>query len=331
MASPLRFRHSTRSWTTDAVESGIYQPLDSTIGATITRPWFKAPDGFEARRFDMDNGDLALFAWNDREGYWVGNTETPKTLWRTEKISLDGAPSDISQWAQRELLATLHERDPWLEQYPHISWFFLPVFLSKDGRDSSRWFFSEHSAGFPEADRESALTFYEEFLKSGVLDPYREVMAGKIGTSEEREPDRMTAAMGEFNAAYLLASNGYEIEPEASVTTGHSIDFRVSGDGGTTLVEVTRPAPVSRRNADSPIEAIKSTVETKTNGQLEAHAGGVVLLVDCSSFSESAFDTLQSNRIEVGHRPAVIYLLDTEGTTTGYSLGTIGLDLSGID
>jgi len=41
------------------------------------------------------------------------------------------------------------EEDPWLAAYDHLAWFFLPVFFSKDGRESTRNFFREHAAGFP--------------------------------------------------------------------------------------------------------------------------------------------------------------------------------------
>ena len=129
------------------------------LGATRRQPWFRPPDRYTGERFEMDNGDIALFLWNDTEAYWMGNTETPEALWRTEKYGFAEVPGDISRWATRELTAQLHEESPWLEPYPHLSWFFLPVFLSKDGREATRTFFDDHAAGFPDADREEALEF----------------------------------------------------------------------------------------------------------------------------------------------------------------------------
>ncbi|MFW6385172.1 MAG: DUF5784 family protein [Halodesulfurarchaeum sp.] len=330
MASLLRFRYSPSTWSTDSVTRRIYQPLDSNLGAEMGDPWFRPPDGYEAKRFDMENGDVALFAWNDREAYWLGNTETPEALWRTDKVDLDDAPFEIGRWAQRELLAHLHERTPWLESYPNISWFFLPVFLSKDGRESSVAFFSKHTAGFPETNRKRALSFYEDFLETGVLNPYRHVMAGKVGTSTRVNVTRMTAAMGEFNTAYLLYANGHDFEPEAAVSTGHSIDFRVEQANGSFLVEVTRPAPPRRRNTNSPKIALRQTASTKTEGQLDAHGGGVVLLVDCSSFTDEEWDVLASERPDVGHKPAVVYRLRPDGSVSGYSRGSVPIELAGI-
>ncbi len=328
MASLLRFRHSTDEWTLGAVESRIYRPLDRNLGATMGAPWFEPPAGYEARRFDVDNGDLALFAWSESEAFWLGNTETPESLWRTEKIGFEEAPYEVSRWAQRELLAQLHEESDWLVDYPHLSWFFLPVFLSKDGRETSRRFLSEHAAGFPETDADTALDFYESFLSTGVLDDYRHVMAGKLGTSKTLNLTRMTAAMGEFNTAYLLVESGYAIEPEAAVSTGHSIDYRASDETGTYLVEVTRPAPPRRRAADSPVSALRSTAATKVNGQLDAHGGGVVLFVDCTSFTDADWAAVDQAKPSVGHKPAVVYRLRPDGTVQGYTSGNVPLDLA---
>ena len=330
VASLLRFRHSTERWNTDTVERRILGPLDQNIGAEMRSPWFRPPSGFEGRRFEMENGDIALFVWSDEEAFWVGNTETPEALWRTDKVSFGRAPFEVSRWAQRELLAQLHEEAPWLADYPHLSWFFLPVFLSKDGRDSSRQFFREHAAGFPTEDWRAACDFYERYLRTGALDEYRHLMAGKLGTSTSLNWTRMTAAMGEFNTAYLLSESGYAIEPEAAVSTGHSIDFRVTDDTGTSLVEVTRPAPPGRRSANSPIGALRRTAATKTAGQLDAHGGGVVLFVDCSSFTESDWQQVLAERPDVGHRPAVVYRLEPDGTATGYEKGSVPISIDAI-
>ncbi|WP_020222833.1 DUF5784 family protein, partial [Halarchaeum acidiphilum] len=228
MAQPLRFRRSNESWTPGRVREELLADLDANIGAAATSPWYRPPSGYAARRFEMDNGDVALFAYReDGDGaYWLGNTETPSVLWRTEKESFTEAPFDVSRWAQRELLAGLHEEATWLADYTYLSWFFLPVLCSKDGRETTRTFFREHAAGFPDADRDAALGFYDDFLKTGVFEEYRHVMAGKLGTSEYLDLTRTAAAMGEFDAAWLLAESGYDVTPEIEVTTGHSLDFR---------------------------------------------------------------------------------------------------------
>jgi hypothetical protein len=311
------------------VRAEVYEPLDANLGAEMGAPWYKPPDGFEARRFEMDNGDVALFCWSPERSvaYWMGNTETPSSLWRTDKFGFGEVPGPVARWAERELLAQLHEEAPWLADYPTVSWFFLPVFLSKDGRHTTRAFFHDHAAGFPDADRDEALSFYESFLATGVLDPYRELMAGKLGTSEYLDRTRMAAAMGEFNAAKLLHDAGYDLTPEAAVSTGHSIDFRVSRGGDAVLVEVTRPLPPDRRSADSPVTAVRETAGTKTDGQLEVHGGGVVLLVDCSSFPDDDWRAILGERPSVRHKPAVVYRMRPDGRVEGYTLGRVPLNL----
>ena len=342
MARPLRFRYAPEGWSVGRVQSQILQPLASNLGARMDTPWFRPPAGYQARRFEMDNGDIALFCWTDGDegpdgvdggpgGYWLGNTETPSSLWKTTKYGFEEVPYPIRRWAERELLAQLHMESPWLEAYPHVSWFFLPVFLSKDGRETTREFFSDHAAGFPDATAEEALDYYESILHTGALDPYQEEMAGKLGTSDYLDLTRMTAAMGEFNAAKLLVDAGYEITPEIEVTTGHSIDFRAdppgSGGGQGVLVEVTRPLPPSRRSANSPLSAVRETAKTKTDGQLDAHAGGVVLFVDCSSFPDDAWQTIAAEQPDVRHRPAVVFRVRPTGAVEGYSKGSLPLSL----
>lgn len=299
----------------------------------MSTPWYKPPEGYDARRFEMDNGDVALFCWDDNGGYWLGNTETPKTLWGTDKETFEEAPDPVSAWAQRELLAQLYEEEPWLEATPKVAWFFLPVFLSKDGRASTRAFFREHAAGFPDADRDSALAFYEEFLETGALDEHRYVMASKLGTSESVHHTRMAAAMSEFTVAKLLFEQGYEVTPEIEISTGHSIDFRIDrADVETTLVEVTRPVPLEDRQADSAVAAIRQTAATKTSGQLQEHGGGVTLFVDCSSFADEGWAEIARNRPDVGHRPAVVFRARPDGRLDGYTHGSVPIELpSAID
>jgi len=342
VARPLRFRYAPGSWSAGRLRSELLGPLDDNLGATMNDPWYRPPSGYDAVRFAMDNGDIALFVWTDGDegpdgidggpgGYWLGNTETPESLWRTEKYGFDEVPYPVSRWAERELLAQLRMESPWLEPYDHLAWFFLPVFLSKDGRESTRSFFIDHAAGFPDATADEALEHYESVLHTGALDDDREEMAGKLGTSEHLDLTRMTAAMGEFNVAKLLVDAGYEITPEIEVTTGHSIDFRADPRGSdgsdAVLVEVTRPLPPARRAATTATAAIRETVKTKTDGQLDAHAGGVVLFVDCSSFPESAWRAIIREQPDVGHRPAVIFRLRPNGTATGYRTGGLPLSL----
>lgn len=334
MAKPLRFRRSDERWTAGRVRSELYGALDANLGATMTSPWYKQPEGYEARRFEMDNGDVALFCWNDHVGYWLGNTETPRALWQTDKERFSKAPGDVAEWAQTELLAQLYEEDPWLESYPDLAWFFLPVFLSKDGRETSREFFREHAAGFPDTDSDTALAFYDELLGTDALTD-RHLMAGKLGTTERLHLGRMSAAMSEFTVAKLLHDGGYELTPEHEVSTGHSIDFRVDRPGeASVLVEVTRPLPTERRSASSAVRAITETVETKTSGQLSEHGGGIVLFVDCSSFRDDDWGEIMAARPDVGFRPAVIFRVrpGRDDEVEGYTKGAVPLSVpEGID
>lgn len=329
MASPLRFRRSEEQWDIDRIERKLRTPLDQKFGATLSEPRYRLPDDYSARRIDMENGDFALFAWNDAKAYWLGNTETPSVLWRTEKYAFDDVSYSIARWAQRELLADLKAEVPWLTEYTYLSWFFLPVFLSKDGRHSSREFFHDYTAGFPDTTRDAALSFYEEFLRTGVLEEYRYTMASKLGTSEQVDPVRMSATMGEFNVAKLLTDAGYDVTPEIEVTTGHSLDFRADDENGGVLVEVTRPRPPTRRVADTPVAAVRETAETKTSGQLSEHGGGAVLTVDCSSFRDDEWAAVKGEQPEVRHRPAVVFRTRPDGRTEGYRKGSVPLDLDG--
>ncbi|WP_115863182.1 DUF5784 family protein [Halorussus litoreus] len=339
MASPLRFRRSTERWTDDKIERDLLSSLDEKFGARLLTPHFVVPSGYDAHRFEIDNGDFALFIWNPDggEAYWLGNTETPSALWRTEKYTFDEIPYSVARWAQRELLADLAVEAPWLAEYEHLAWFFLPVLFSKDGRHSSRKFFREHAMGFPDATRDDALRFYEGFLSTGALDDYRYEMASKLGTSPQVDPVRMASAMSEFTAAKLLVDAGYEVTPEIEVTTGHSLDFRAdlpaeaasSDGGGGVLVEVTRPRPPTRRNADTPVAAVRETAETKTSGQLDKHGGGAVLFVDCSGFRDDEWAAVKGEQPEVRHRPAVVFRARPLGHVEAYSKGSVPLDLGG--
>ncbi|ELY55930.1 DUF5784 family protein [Natronolimnohabitans innermongolicus] len=329
MARPLRFRYSPSSWSEQDVRHDILQPLRSNIGARAVAPRFGIGADWETHRFEMQNGDVALFARNGQEAYWMGNTETPSSLWKTDKFGWEEVPYHVSRWTQRELLATLHETDPWLADYPHISWFFLPVFMSKDGRESTRAFFRQHAAGFPDAGRRETTRFFEEFLATGVLDEYRNVMAGKLGTSDHVDRVRMSAAMGEFIAAKILSDAAYAVTPEIEVTTGHSLDFRAKNGETNVLVEVTRPQPPKNRSASGPVAAVRETAETKTNGQLAEHGGGAVLFVDCSSFRDDTWNAIRAEQPDVPHRPAVVYRARPNGRIEGYRKGAVPLELEG--
>lgn len=277
----------------------------------------------------MANGDIALFARQPDEAYWMGNTETPSQLWQTDKFDWQDVPYHVSRWAQRELLATLHEMAPWLVDYPHLSWFFLPVFMSKDGSESTRAFFREHAAGFPDASWQEATRFFEDSLTTGALDEYRHTMVGKLGTSDHVDRSRMSAAMGEFIAAKLLVDAGYTVVPEIDVATGHSLDYRATDTATNALVEVTRPQQPHTRVADGPVAAVRDTVETKTNGQLAAHGGGATLFVDCSSFSGEQWAAVRSEQPDVRHRPAVVYRARPNDHIEGYQKGSIPLAFDG--
>ncbi len=332
MASPLRFRRSTERWTDQKVERDLYAPLDEKFGAETPTPHYRGPSGYETRRIEMDNGDLALFCWNDDEAFWLGNTETPSALWRTEKFTFDQIPYSVARWAQRELLGDLRTEAPWLADYDHLAWFFLPVLFSKDGRQSSRTFFREHAAGFPDATRDDALAFYDEFLTTGALDDYRYEMASKLGTSPQVDPVRMASAMSEFTTAKVLTDAGYDVTPEIEVTTGHSLDFRAEPPGNgheSPLVEVTRPRPPTRRHADTPVAAVRETAETKTSGQLQKHGGGAVLFVDCSGFRDDEWNAVRGERPGVRHRPAVVFRARPSGEVEAYRKGSVPLDLDG--
>jgi hypothetical protein len=323
VAGPVRFRRATGGWNENRVEGSLYRPLDNRFGAKMQSPWFRPPDGYEARRLEMDNGDLALFTWNesgDDDGFWLGNTETPEALWHTEKYTFDEVPYPVARWAQRELLATLAESDPWLAEYEYVSWFFLPVFFSKDGRETTREFFRDHAAGFPDADREEALSFYEEVLATGTLDDFRYTMASKLGTSERVDLVRMGATMAEFHTAKLLTDAGYGFTPEIGLDSGHALDFRIHGPD--TLVEVTRPEPPTRRRAGTPAAALRETVSGKRNDQLDAHSDAVIF-VDCSSFRDDEWLAVAQEEPATGHEPAVVYWLRPDGRLEGYTRGDV--------
>lgn len=273
----------------------------------------------------MANGDIALFVWDGDRAYWMGNTETPKALWQTDKYTFEEVPEPVAAWAEKELLAQLREEEPFLADFPTLSWFFLPVFLSKDGRDTTRAFFRDLAAGFPDADPAEATGFYEEFLSTGVFDGERYTMAAKLGTSDSLDRTRMAATMAEFNVAKLLTDAGYSVTPEIPVTTGHSIDFRADPPGA--LIEVTRPLPPNRRSAGTPRAAIKDTAETKSKGQLADHGGGVTLFVDCTSFSNENWARLAEEQPDVRHRPAVVFRYRPNGEVAGYTKGSVPVDL----
>ncbi|WP_276273311.1 DUF5784 family protein [Haloarcula litorea] len=318
MAGPLRFRYSTERWSEDRVRRDLLSPLDDAFGAELTGPWYAPPDGWAARRLEMDNGDLALFCWNGQAAYWLGNTETPEPLWRTNKRTFDEAPDDIAEWGQRELRGQLAVEAPWLTEYEALADFFLPVLLSKDGRESTRKFFRDHAAGFPDADRDASLSFYDDFLSTGVLDDHRYTMASKLGTSQGFDLTRMRATMGEFNAAKLLVDAGNDIVPEVELDSGHSVDFRVDD----TLVEVTRPRPPTRRQANTAVGALKASGDAKTRDQLAAHPGAV-LAVDCTSFRDDEWRRVLGEQPSVGYEPLVVFRYRPDGTVDGYSRGSV--------
>jgi len=326
VAGPIRFRHSTESWGEGRVRQALLRPLDAKFGAELREPRFSPPPGYTARRLSMGNGDLALFLWDENGAYWLGNTETPEPLWRTEKYTFGETPYPVARWAQRTLLADLAEHEPWLAAYEYVSWFFLPVLFSKDGRETTRRFFGEHATGFPDATREAGLSFYERLLRTGTLDEYRYTMAAKLGTSDRLDLVRMRATMAELNAVRLLLDGGHTFVPEVELDSGHALDFRADGE---TLVEVTRPEPPGRRRAGTPAAALRDTVDTKTTTQLDAH-GGAVLFVDCTSFRDDEWASLRAERPEVGYHPAVVYRVRPDGAIEGYTHGRVPLNTDSV-
>jgi hypothetical protein len=321
MAGPVRFRCSTHGWTKPRVRRELVGPLDDRFGATLRDPLVDAPAGYTAGRIEMENGDLALFAWTDGEAYWLGNTETPEVLWRTDKRTFEQAPFPVARWAQRELLAELEREAPWLTEYRYLAWFFLPVLFSKDGRETTRAFFRDDAAGFPDATREEGLAFYDDFLSSGVLADSRYTMASKLGTSEHHEFGRMRATMGEFDAAKLLADAGHAFVPEVERESGHALDFAVDDQ----LVEVTRPRPPRNRRAGTPVSAVRATVDSKTRDQLAVH-GDALLLVDCTSFRDAEWNAVQAERPALPYEPAVVFRYRPDGSGQGYRYGDVPLD-----
>lgn len=288
--------------------------------------WFEPPNGYEARRLEMHNGEFALFCWNGSHAFWMGNTTTPEVLWRTEKYDFTEVPHGVARWAKRELLARLELVDPWLSEYEHLAWFFLPVFCSKDGRTTTRRFFDEHAAGFPDATREEGLEFFDDALASGMLDEHRYVMASKLGTSEGMDVGRMSATMAEFTVAKLLDDAGVAFDPEVELDSGYALDFLVGGDH---LVEVTRPLPPGRRRrADTPLAALRETAGAKDSDQLRAHPDAT-LFVDCSSFRDDEWASIRAERPAVSHEPTVVFRARPDGHVEGYRVGRPPFDMDG--
>ncbi|GAB3687406.1 DUF5784 family protein [Salinarchaeum chitinilyticum] len=323
MASPLRFRFDPGGWSDKRVRRELYQSLDDYAGVTWVEPEHDL-HGWDAARFELDNGDLALFAWRDGEAYWLGNTETPSALWKTNKRGWEEVPFELARWARRELVVDLYDRAPWLADYEYLTWFFLPVLMSKDGTETALEFFKEHAAGFPNANREAGLDFYDEFLKSGVLEAHRETMAGKLGTSGRLDLTRMRAAMGEFTVAKLLHDAGYDLEPEIELGSGYALDYRVDD----TLVEVARPQPPARRtNANTPIAAVRETARSKGRGQLDTHAGAL-LVVDCTSFPDDAWRSLRAEHPDLPYQPTLVIRARPDRGIEGFEVGNVPIDVS---
>ncbi len=330
MAGPIRFRRSPETWHRDRVEQRLHQPLDQRFGASVDGPRLSPPPEYEAVRLEMDNGDLALLAWSDECAYWLGNTETPEVLWQTDKVTFDEAPYPVARWAQRELLSTLADEAPWLDAYPYVSWYFLPVLFSKDGRETTRTFFRDHAAGFPDADREAGLAFYESLLRRTDLDDHRYTMAAKLGTSQAMDLVRMRATMAEFNAAKLLEDAGFSYRPEIELSSGHALDYAAgTPDNRDLLVEVTRPEAPGRRQAGTPAAAVRETVASKTSDQLRSHPDAL-LFVDCSSFRDDEWAALHRDTPDVGYQPALVYRLRPDGRVSGYATGGVPTSLAAL-
>jgi hypothetical protein len=324
VAGPLRFRRSNETWTRGRVREQLLSPLSDSFGARLEDPWFEvADDRYDACRFEMNNGDVALFCFRPGRAYWLGNTETPEPLWRTDKETFEEAPYAVSRWAQRELTARVELTDPWLAAFEYVTWFFLPVFCSKDGRHTTRRFFDEDAAGFPDATREEGLAFYESLLSTGVLDDHRYTMASKLGTSPGYDVGRMRATMAEFNVAKILDDAGLGFVPEVEQASGHALDFAVDNH----LVEVTRPEPPARRSgADHPVAAVRETGGAKRTDQLAEHPDSA-LFIDCTSFRDDEWATVRGEQPGVGHEPTVVFRTRPDGHVEGYLHGALPFDL----
>lgn len=325
MASPLRFRHDAANWSDQRVRQQLYQSLENYAGVDWVESHYEL-SGWQTARFELYNGDRALFAWRDGEAYWLGNTETPSALWRTDKKGWTEVPFEIARWARRELSDDLYEEEPWLRDYTYLAWFFLPVLLSKDGSETARRFLREHAAGFPDADRDDALSFYDDFLRTGVFEDDRETMAGKLGTSGQLDLTRMRATMGEFTVAKVLHDAGYDVVPEIELDSGYALDFRV----GDTLVEVARPQPPERRDAvTTPVGAVRETANAKARGQLDTHAGAM-LVIDCSSFPDDDWAAIYGERPTLPYRPTLVVRARPDGTVEGYAYGSLPIDVGDV-
>lgn len=316
---------SHEGWSEDRFERDVLRPLDDKFGADVVET--KRPEGFESRRIRMDNGDNALFAWNGT-GYWLGNTETPEALWRTEKRCFEDVGGGLARWAQMEMYDVLEREAPWTSDYPLLSWFFLPVLMAKDGRRTTREFF-RGGAGFPEASGDEAMSYYEDVVSTGVFDGCRYEMASKLGTGDGEDAVRMAATMGEFNAAAVLADAGYELEAEPAVAGGRRMDYVANGPGAPegVLVEVTRPSPPRLRGASTAEGAVReSAVRKRRKGQI-ADADGV-LMVDCSSMTQDQWERVVDDRPESGHEPTLFYRVFPGDGVEAYLEGATRLRLS---
>jgi len=147
-------------------------------------------------------------------------------------------------------------------------------------------------------------------------------MASKLGTSEYSDLGRMRAAMGEFDAAKLLADAGHAFVPEVEHDSGHALDFVVDD----VLVEVTRPRPPRNRAAGTAVSALTRTAESKTGDQLAAH-GDALLLVDCTSFRDEEWNPIRNERPVLAHDPAVVFRYRPDGRCEGYRHGDAPLAL----
>jgi hypothetical protein len=53
----------------------------------------------------------------------------------------------------------------------------------------------------------------------------------------------------------------------------------------------------------------------------------VTLFVDCSSFPEAAWERIDDERPDVGHRPAVVFWMRPSGRVEGYRKGSLPFSL----
>ncbi|MEF8854458.1 MAG: DUF5784 family protein, partial [Haloarculaceae archaeon] len=87
--------------------------------------------------------------------------------------------------------------------------------------------------------------------------------------------------------------------------------------------------PPSERRAGTGASALRETVDSKTETQLRAHEGAV-LLVDCTSFRDDEWASVFAEEPAPGYRPAVVFRVRPNGRVAGYATGRVPLDVDAL-